>query len=101
VLHALVRVADTERLAGLLFAETTTFGVRVTPVGRLCLDERTATVEVLGARVRARLGYLDGRLVTASPEYEDCAAAAEAAGVPVKRVYETACALLHEQSSVW
>jgi len=101
VLHALVRVSDTERLAGLLFAETTTFGVRVTPVGRLCLDERTATVEVLGARVRARLGYLDGRLVTASPEYEDCAAAAEAAGVPVKRVYETACALLHEQSSVW
>ena len=40
--------------------------------------------------MRVRLGFLDGRLVTASPEYEDCAAAAAASGVPVEQVYERA-----------
>jgi len=97
VLHALARAADTTRLAGVVFAETTTFGLRVTPVRRLCLQERWAAVEVFGARVRARLGYLDGRLVTASPEHGDCVAAAEGGGVSLRRAYETACAVLHKQ----
>jgi uncharacterized protein (DUF111 family) len=40
--------------------------------------------------VRVRLGFLRGRLVTASAEYEDCLAAAVAAGVPVSEVLAAA-----------
>jgi uncharacterized protein (DUF111 family) len=70
--------------------ETTTFGVRVLAVDRVVLDERRETVETAGSPVRVRLGYLDGRLVTASPEYEDCRTVAEQTGRLLKEVYATA-----------
>jgi pyridinium-3,5-bisthiocarboxylic acid mononucleotide nickel chelatase len=88
--HALAEPADVERLAGLLFAETSTFGVRVTQVRRLRLDERHENVAVDGETVGVRLGYLDGRLATASPEFEDCARASRASGTPARLVHERA-----------
>ena len=45
--------------------------------------------------VAVRLGYLDGHLVTASPEYEDCRAVAAAVERPLKVVYEAA------QAAAW
>jgi len=92
VLHALVRPADRAQVADVLFRETSTFGVRLLPVRRLYLDERSETVSVGGHDIRIRLGYLEGRLVTVTPEYEDCAAAAGHAGLAVKEVHETALA---------
>ncbi len=40
--------------------------------------------------MRVRLGYLGGRLVTASPEFEDCRRLAEQSGRPLKEVYAAA-----------
>ena len=37
-----------------------------------------------------RLGFLGGRLVTASPEYEDCRRVAARTGRPAKDVYDEA-----------
>jgi hypothetical protein len=90
VLHVLGPTADRTRLAGLIFRETTTFGLRVIPVGRLLLDERRESVAITAGRVSVRLGYLDGRLVTASPEYEDCRRLAEAGRLTAREVYEAA-----------
>ena len=90
VLHVLGPTADRARLAGLIFRETTTFGLRVIPVGRLLLDERRESVAITAGRVSVRLGYLDGRLVTASPEYEDCRRLAEAGRLTAREVYEAA-----------
>ncbi len=90
VLHVLARPAARAALAEIVFRETSTFGLRVTPVRRLLLDERHATVEVAGETVRVRLGYLGERLVTASPEYEDCRRAAARAGRPAKDLYDEA-----------
>jgi hypothetical protein len=99
VLHVLARPAQRAALAAVAFRETSTFGLRVLPARRLLLDERRATVTVAGEDVGVRLGFLDGRLVTASPEYEDCRRAAARAGRPAKDVYDearTAARLLPE-----
>lgn len=88
VLHILARPAQRAALAALTFRETSTFGVRVTPVRRLLLDERRASVEVEGETVAVRLGFLGGRLVTASPEYEDCRRVAARVGRPAKDLYD-------------
>jgi uncharacterized protein (TIGR00299 family) protein len=90
VLHVLARPAQRAALAEIAFAETSTFGLRVTAVRRLLLNERRATVTVAGEAVRVRLGFLGERLVTASPEYEDCRRAAERAGRPAKDLYDEA-----------
>ena len=90
VLHVLARKAERPMITETLMRETTTFGVRVVAVDRVVLDERRETVEAAGSPVRVRLGYLDGRLVTASPEFEDCRAAAEQTGRPLKEVFAAA-----------
>lgn len=55
VVHVLARAADRDRLAALLLRETTTFGLRVLPVGRLHAEERRETVvlgnDVFGASI--------------------------------------------------
>ncbi|MFA4965273.1 MAG: LarC family nickel insertion protein, partial [Thermoleophilia bacterium] len=88
VLHVLAAAADRERLAGVVFAETSSFGVRTSPVGRLYAEERREKVTIGGQEVGVRLGYAAGRLVTVSPEYEDVRRVAAAVGRPAKVVYE-------------
>jgi len=90
VLHVLAAAADRERLAGLIFAETSTFGVRVVPCGRLYAEERHETIKIGKLKVAVRLGFVDGKLATVSPEYEDVRRVAAAVGRPAKVVYEAA-----------
>ena len=42
------------------------------------------------------MGLLEGKAVTRSPEYEDCASLAEKGGVPVKDVYLAALRAVRE-----
>ena len=90
VLHVLAAAADRDRLAGLIFAETSTFGLRVAPCGRLYAEERHETIKIGKLKVGVRLGFVDGKLATVSPEYEDVRRVAAAVGRPAKVVYEAA-----------
>jgi len=88
VLHVLVESAERQRLAEVLFGETSTFGVRVLPVGRIYAEERRESVTIGKLKVGVRLGFVGGRLVTVSPEYEDVRRVSAAVGRPAKVVYE-------------
>jgi hypothetical protein len=90
VLHVLAAAADRDRLARLVFAETSTFGLRVVPCGRLYVEERRESIQIGTLTVGVRLGVVDGTLATVSPEYEDVRRVAAAVGRPVKVVYEAA-----------
>ena len=90
VLHVLAEDGERQHLADVLFAETTTFGVRVLPVGRIYATERRETVKLGGLEIRVRMSMVDGRPGTVSPEYEDCRRAAERLQRPAKVVYEAA-----------
>ncbi len=99
VLHVLAASIARDRLAATLFAETSTFGLRVLPVGRLYADERRETVHIAGRDIAVRLSFVDGRLVTVSPEFEDVRSVASAVGRPVKVVYEAAQAAARNRFS--
>lgn len=73
-----------------LFRETTTFGARFSRWQRLCLERRWETVQTRYGEVRVKIGIWNGREMTASPEYADCAARAEEHGVTLKEVYAEA-----------
>lgn len=77
-------------LREVVFRETSTLGVRETPVGKTALERREVTVEVGGRPVRVKLGLLRGEVVNAMPEWEDVAAAAAALGRPAKAVLRDA-----------
>jgi len=68
------------RLAGLVFDLVPTLGVRETAATKHVLDRLWVGVEVDGRAVRIKVGHRDGRILTATPEFEDVAAAAAASG---------------------
>ena len=54
------------------------------------LPRRVETVATPYGDVRIKIGTLDDRDITRSPEHGDCARAAGSAGVAVRKVYEAA-----------
>ena len=77
-----------ETLTRLLFTETTTLGVRGYEVTRRALDRKTIRVETLYGPIDVKVASLNGRVVNEMPEFDQCRAAAEKAGVPLKVVDE-------------
>ncbi len=74
------------------FEATSSFGVRRYPVGRHELERKMVAVSLPEGNVRVKLGFLGGTVVTATPEHDDVAAVAKAAGRPVRALYQEAAA---------
>ncbi len=91
VLSVLCAPADAEDLRGLLFAETTTLGVRTTEVVRHCLPRAIKIAQTPYGEIRVKVARWAGG-EKAAPEYEDCRRAAQAADAPLLHVYQAAIA---------
>ena len=91
-LRVLCRPADESLLAEIIFAESTTFGLRRGTAGRFVLDRRTESVDTPYGPIAVKLGLAGDRLLKARPEFESVRAAAATAGVPFARVFEAALA---------
>jgi len=94
----LCRPEDTARLRDLLFAETTTLGIRTQRVARHCLPRTSEQVATPFGPIRVKTGRWGPDLQKAAPEYEDCRAAALAHNIPLRTVYEVALVAWHGQS---
>jgi pyridinium-3,5-bisthiocarboxylic acid mononucleotide nickel chelatase len=79
-LEVLCRDSDANRLESMVFARTTTLGIRRTRVVRHALARDVRTVEVLGHDVRVKVSALPDGRTRAKPEYEDVRSVAEATG---------------------
>ncbi|UCG33164.1 MAG: nickel pincer cofactor biosynthesis protein LarC [Phycisphaerales bacterium] len=84
----LARPEDADALEEILFAETTTFGVRRWIARRAKLERRWQEVSTPWGPVRIKLGLRSGRCITATPEYDDCHKLAADRGVPLRVVLE-------------
>jgi hypothetical protein len=71
-----------EKLAAVLFAETSTLGLRILQAERRVLARHVTEVETSFGRVRVKYNE-QGNF---APEYEDCRQAATAKGVPLRTV---------------
>jgi pyridinium-3,5-bisthiocarboxylic acid mononucleotide nickel chelatase len=99
VFSALARPSEERAVAGAILRETTTLGVRVSPVRRWELAREWVEVEIAGEPVRVKLGLLDGAVVNVAPEHDDCLAAARASGRPVKEIWAAALAAVAERGA--
>ncbi len=86
MLCALCNPGDVKAAEAILFGQTTTFGIRRRMCQRTKLQRSFQTVETPFGPVRIKIGQLDGRTVTAAPEFSDCAAAAQSHHQAVKDV---------------
>ena len=92
LLGVLARPDDEARLADTLLRHSTTLGVRVQRQVRYELDRAIREVEIGRETIRVKIGLLDGEVVNVAPEHDDCVAAAEASGRPVKQIWAEAMA---------
>jgi uncharacterized protein (TIGR00299 family) protein len=90
LLRLLCRPEDVDELMSILFAETSTLGVRQHMVTRHCLARSSHTVKTAYGSVRVKLAHWGEGQLKAAPEYEDCRRLAEAHGVPLREVYRAA-----------
>jgi uncharacterized protein (DUF111 family) len=92
MLSVLCAPADAGSMEAIIFAATPTLGVRRQLCARRKLHRRHVTVQTPYGPIRVKVGWLDDpeRPGTASPEYEDCAAAGRAHGVAVREVIAAA-----------
>jgi uncharacterized protein (DUF111 family) len=86
VLSALCPPGTDAAVRAVLWRETSTLGVRGTPVRKWMLERRLVEVELLGGKVRVKLGLDGGRVVNVAPEFADCSRLAEVSGRPLKEV---------------
>jgi len=99
VFSALARPSEERAVAEAILRETTTLGVRVSPVRRWELEREWVEVDIAGEPVRVKLGLLDGSVVNVAPEHDDCLAAARASGRPVKEIWAAALAAVAEREA--
>jgi uncharacterized protein (DUF111 family) len=79
-----------DRLADIIFAETSAFGVRIEKIQRLKLARRFETVRTPHGKVEVKLGFKGERLLQIAPEFESCRAAAERSGMTLREVHAAA-----------
>jgi uncharacterized protein (TIGR00299 family) protein len=75
-----------EAIAGVLFTDTTTIGVRYHETARDRLDREIVTVDTPAGPIRFKVARRDGRVLNAAPEFDDCARAARERGLSIKDV---------------
>lgn len=82
LVRVIARPEDQETLAGILFAETSTLGLRIVAAERRVQARHMAEVETMYGKVRVKVSA-DG---TYAPEYEDCRKLARERGIPLREV---------------
>lgn len=101
LITVLCRPADEPRCTDILFAETSTLGIRRQSQQRWVLPRRIETLETPYGPVALKLAYhpRTQAVLNAHPEYEDCAALARQHNLPWQMVHQTALSLWYQQQS--
>jgi pyridinium-3,5-bisthiocarboxylic acid mononucleotide nickel chelatase len=86
LLRVIAKPEQQERLADIIFAETSTLGLRIYPAERRVEERRMVEVETPYGKVRMKVSSHGA----ATPEYEDCRALAVQTGTPLLKILAAA-----------
>jgi uncharacterized protein (TIGR00299 family) protein len=90
LLTVLCKPQDTQKLMDLIFAETTTIGVRSYNAQRRVLPRESVVVSTDYGEIRMKIASVNGHIRQATPEYEDCRKLAIEKNVPLQQVISAA-----------
>lgn len=89
-LEVLCREEQRADLLRLIFRETSTLGVKARPTVRYSLQRETRSVKVDGHDIRVKVAMLDGEILRAVPEFEDCRTVSSKTGRPLRDIMDAA-----------
>lgn len=88
LLSVLVPIEKEIECERVIFAETTTFGLRRHLCTRRKLERQSEAVETPYGSISVKMGLQNGAVIKAAPEYDDCAGAAREHGVSLREVMD-------------
>ncbi|MFZ7102938.1 MAG: nickel pincer cofactor biosynthesis protein LarC [Peptococcaceae bacterium] len=80
-------LTDHTPIIDVLLQETTTLGLRISPVQRVKLTKEYKRINTPWGEVTVKLGKMGEKILNIKPEYEDCKAIAKKTGLPLKEVW--------------
>ena len=90
MLTVLASPESVDTVLDILFAETTTLGVRLYDAQRRKLPREEFAVELPQGAVRVKVSSLRGKVKNVAPEYADCRKIADETNLPIKEIYDEA-----------
>ena len=90
LLTVLCQNDNAECMREIIFAETSTIGIRTREERRDCLQREIIPVSTQWGTIRMKQSTLNGTTTNFSPEYDDCRRIAEQHSVPLKQVQQEA-----------
>ena len=89
ILSVLVESKNQAECTKIIFEETTSIGLRVINVdNRIEAVRKIAKVETSYGEVQCKVSAYDGKIVSITPEYEDCRRIAENNNIPLKSIWQ-------------
>lgn len=89
ILKVISSPEKSEQVISRIFTETSTSGIRVSNTSRRILARRTVPVETPFGVINVKVHEMNGKVVTVSPEYEECRLVAIENDIPLKNVYNS------------
>ena len=86
LLQVLSPPSAADRLARVVFEETTTIGIRRYAADRTILEREFVEVVTEYGKVHIKVSKMDSHIVNFAPEYEECARLAREKNVPLKKI---------------
>ena len=88
LLTALVEAPFLDKITEILFAETTTLGLRVRPVARKKLERKIKREKTPRGTLRVKTAFHNGKEIRARPEFRDVRRLARQKGEPLRTLWE-------------
>jgi uncharacterized protein (TIGR00299 family) protein len=90
MLTIICRVEESNAMSELLLSESSTLGVRISQVQRIKAQRVLERIETPFGPISMKVKQLGNRVISATPEYEDCQRIALEKSIPLEDVYEVA-----------
>jgi pyridinium-3,5-bisthiocarboxylic acid mononucleotide nickel chelatase len=90
MLSVLCKPSAVEKIEEIIFAETSTFGIRFRVLERTTLDREAVKVQTTAGQIQIKIGRYRGKIVQVAPEFDSCSVAAQRSSQPLKRIYQLA-----------
>ncbi|MBI2087723.1 MAG: nickel pincer cofactor biosynthesis protein LarC [Deltaproteobacteria bacterium] len=98
LLRIIAEPSQREKLAQILFRETSTIGVRYYPVNRMILKRASKKVKTRFGTVKVKIIEEPDGTKRATPEYEDLKRIAQAKKIPLKVLYDVVLKTIKEKT---
>ena len=84
----LARPEDEDKIAQIIFRNTTSIGVRIRQEKRKKLKRTIQEVDTKFGKVKFKISNLNGEVLNRTPEYEDCKRISNEQNIPLKVIYK-------------